>query len=229
MPSCVFPGVDPYVEGSGLWWDLHSDFTTCLKSELNRALPDRSFAISARRIEFDPAEEVEVPFIEIRDSRSGHELLTVIEVLSPRNKRRIGDANRDNYARKREDLLRGRVSLVEIDLLRSGDRGVLGEAAAKSHAGLSPEPEYAVLVSRGHATPRRPMASLFPAYIDRPLPVIPVPLRQGEPELPLDLQAVFEQAYAAGPYRRYFREYPPQPEPPLPAERAEWLKGVLAA
>lgn len=229
MPSCRLPGVDPFIEGTGLWWDLHEGFVTCSKAELNDRLPRDYYAISSRRIEQKSEEEVEVPFIEIRDSRSGHELLTVIEVLSPRNKRRVGDTNRDNYARKREDLLRGRVSLVEIDLLRSGDRGVLGEAAMKSRAGLSPEPEYAVLVSRGHATPRRPMASLFPAYIDRPLPVIPVPLRQGEPELPLDLQAVFEQAYAAGPYRRYFREYPPQPEPPLPAERAEWLKGVLAA
>ena len=176
-----------------------------------------------------PAEEVEIPCVEIRDLRSGHELVTVFEVLSPTNKRPSGEENRDAYDRKRGDLSAGRVSLVELDLLRGGDRGALGEAATQTIERLETTPEYVVLVTRGHIPrPPTPRASLFPAPVDRPLPRIAVPLRKGERELVLNLQDVFESAYAAGPYAKILRPYPPQPDPPLNG-REEWLAKRLKA
>ncbi len=56
-------------------------------------------------------------FLEVRD-RQSRELVTVVEVLSPTNKR-PGD-HRGQYLNKRADLLRSPVHLVEIDLLRCG-------------------------------------------------------------------------------------------------------------
>lgn len=38
MPS-RFPGVDPYLEGSGLWPDFHHEFITAWRAALRRALP----------------------------------------------------------------------------------------------------------------------------------------------------------------------------------------------
>lgn len=38
MPS-RFPGVDPYVEGSGLWPDFHHEFITAWRAALRRSLP----------------------------------------------------------------------------------------------------------------------------------------------------------------------------------------------
>ena len=38
MPS-RFPGVDPYIEGSGLWPDFHHEFITAWRSALRRSLP----------------------------------------------------------------------------------------------------------------------------------------------------------------------------------------------
>src|SRR5208337_4659432 len=65
-----------------------------------------------------PKQDVErVPFLEIRD-RVGRELITVVELLSPSNKR-PGD-DREQYLTKRRELLRSRAHLVEIDLLRGG-------------------------------------------------------------------------------------------------------------
>src|SRR5439155_20452495 len=50
-----------------------------------------------------------------------NELVTVIEVLSPTNKLPGSDGSRE-YAHKRERLLESHVNLVEIDLLRGGQR-----------------------------------------------------------------------------------------------------------
>jgi Protein of unknown function (DUF4058) len=65
-------------------------------------------------------EEVTQGFIEIRDASSGHRVVTVIEVLSPGNK--VAGEGQDKYLQKRQELREGRVSLVEIDLVRAGKR-----------------------------------------------------------------------------------------------------------
>ena len=191
------------------------------------ALAEPAFELGGSVAVLEAAEEVEVPYVEVRDMRTGHELLTVIEVLSPTNKRPPGSENRQLYDRKRRDLVEGGVSLVELDLLRTGDRGVLGEAAIAAQAKLPAIPEYVALVTRGFVpllpTPR---ASLFPLWLEKSLPAIPIPLVKGEAELPLPLQPVFEAAYDAGPYRRVLDPYPPQPHTPL-SDRGDWLAGVL--
>jgi hypothetical protein len=56
--------------------------------------------------------------VEIRTVSAG-ELVTVIAILSPINKRPGHEAH-DEYLRKRRDLLRSSVHLIEIDLLRGG-------------------------------------------------------------------------------------------------------------
>jgi hypothetical protein len=57
-------------------------------------------------------------YIEVIDVRSGHRVVTSIEVISPGNKR-PGDG-RELYLQKRQDRLRAGVDTVEIDLLRGG-------------------------------------------------------------------------------------------------------------
>jgi hypothetical protein len=58
-----------------------------------------------------PVQEVRrVPFLEVRD-RLGRELITVLELLSPANKR--GGADREQYVAKREQLLQSSAHFVE--------------------------------------------------------------------------------------------------------------------
>ena len=59
--------------------------------------------------------------------------------------------------------------------------------------------------------------------------MIAVPLLPGDPDVPLDLQAVFDRAYDEGPYDRAVRYDMATVEPPLRPEQAEWVKGRLAA
>ena len=74
-----------------------------------------------------PEQDVEkVPFLEVRD-RQGRELVTVIELLSPSNKR-AGD-DREQYLAKRRELLRSPAHLVEIDLLAGMDAHAPGRPA----------------------------------------------------------------------------------------------------
>jgi hypothetical protein len=63
-------------------------------------------------------------YIRIMDQLDNH-VITVIEVLSPSNKKPGED--RDSYIAKRKEYLATGTSLVELDLLRSGDRIPLGK------------------------------------------------------------------------------------------------------
>ena len=113
-------------------------------------------------------------FVEIRD-RQGRDLVTVIELLSPTNKRPGPD--REQYLAKRRQLLASGVHLVEIDLLRGHPRLPLDDL---------PPCDYYVMVSRAE---ERPQAGLWPLGLRDPLPPIPVPLRAADPDASLDLQA----------------------------------------
>src|SRR5262245_8688655 len=66
-------------------------------------------------------EEHRETFVEIYEAGPDGRLVTTVEVLSPSNKR-PGTPGWDLYQRKRQSLLLGGVSLVEIDLLRGGQR-----------------------------------------------------------------------------------------------------------
>ena len=119
-----------------------------------------------------PVQDVESEsFLTIRDRRN-REIVTVIEILSPTNKR--GD-HRGQYLAKRASLLKSPVHLVEIDLLRGGTPLPPEER---------PDCTYSVLVSRAE---ERPDADFWPFRLRDPLPVIPVPLRFEDADASLDL------------------------------------------
>jgi len=110
------------------------------------------------------SEEFRETFIEIYATKPERILVTCIEVLSPSNKRR-DSAGWDLYLRKRQALLLGEANLVEIDLLRKGDRFPM----------LDPWPAspYAFLVCR---RTRAPYCDVWPASYSEPLPTLHVPL-----------------------------------------------------
>ena len=160
-----------------------------------------------------PAQDFEVervPFLEIRDRR-GRELVTVIELLSPSNKR-PGD-DRQQYLAKRREVIRSTAHLVEIDLLRGWE---------PMPAEDRPEGDYSVLVSRAE---RRPAAEFWPIKLRDRLPAIPIPLRPTDPDRRVDLQEVIHRAYDEAGYRKFIYDGPP--EPPLTAEDAEWAAQFL--
>lgn len=164
-------------------------------------------------------------FVEIRDASRGHVLVTLIEIASPSNKRPGPD--RRTYETKQQEILQSDTSLVELDLLRAGEPLVGGPLVVESAGRLEPPPDYLVGVSRAWERGPKLDYELFPVRLEEPLPCIPVPLREGEPEVPLDLQYVFNQAYDGGPYARGAVDYGIPPDPPVPPDQADWLAGCL--
>ena len=127
-------------------------------------------------------------FVEIYEAQPEQRLVTTIEVLSPANKRR-GTEGWDLYLRKRQALLLGAANLVEIDLLRGGQRPPM----------VTPWPAspYYLLVCRKR---RAPYCGVWPASFQERLPVIPVPLDDPDPDLDLDLQPMLAAIYERSRY-----------------------------
>ncbi len=158
-----------------------------------------------------PVMDVErLAYLEIRDRR-GHEIVAVIELLSPSNKR-PGD-DRLQYLAKRREILRSPSHLVEIDLLRGWE---------PMPADDRPEGDYSILVSRAG---RRPAAEFWPIRLRDRLPLIPIPLRAPDPDGQIDLQEVLHHAYDGPGYQKFI--YDGAPEPPLSAEDAKWAGGFV--
>jgi len=138
------------------------------------------------------------------------------QIFSPANKR-SGHQDRAEYLRKRRDLLLSSAHLVEIDLLRGGERPPLEEPV--------PAASYYVVVSRAE---RRPRVEVWPIQLQDRLPVVPVPLREPDPAVPMDLSAAFVSVYERGGFARKI-DYHETPAPPLPAEEAAWVAALLDA
>ncbi len=156
-------------------------------------------------------EEFKEGFVEIYDSDSQRKLVTCIEVLSPSNKRR-GSTGWNLYLRKRQGLLLGEANLVEIDLLRGGDRLPM----------LDPWPAspYTLLVSR-QSQPSR--CRVWPAFVLRRLPTLPVPLLKPDPDLPLGLQPMIDSIYERSRYCRSI-DYSKPLNPRLAPDETAWLQ-----
>lgn len=149
--------------------------------------------------------------IEIRDVTK-RELVTAIEVLSPTNKR--GDGLKE-YLGKRRRLLFSTAHLIEIDLLRSGERVPMQKPL--------PSAPYFVFLSRAE---QRPIIDVWPIQLSSRLPVIPVPLWADDPEVKLDLQLALNTIYDALNYDLSLN-YSRPPEIPLEGKTAAWANEHL--
>lgn len=182
-------------------------------------------------IEFESDVVWEEPwFVEIRAADSKHELVTVIEILSPSNK--LPGRDRTEYLRKRKSILQSQASLIELDLLRLGERAWNEPDYRDALARFFPPPPYLVSVNRAwrRSGEARRAYQLFLVRLRELLPVIPIPLRQGEAEPTLDLQDIFNSTYDGGPYRRGAVKYSDPPPPPAFApEDYEWVRQQTSA
>ncbi|HLQ47266.1 MAG TPA: DUF4058 family protein [Planctomycetaceae bacterium] len=155
-------------------------------------------------------------FIEIVEAGSRQKVITVIEVLSETNKRSGKD--RKKYLRKRKQLRRARINLVEIDLLRSGRRLPPLDAYGLPDSHQTP---YCVLTMRARQEP----LEYYRVPLRERLPKVPIPLRTTDKDVVLDLQALFDLSYANGRYDDI--DYTREPNPPLEPDDAAWADRLL--
>jgi hypothetical protein len=256
MPS-PFPGMDPYIESPEIWPDFHINLSAAIQGELNQIVQPRYFVELVPHVTYEVIEVAQVrsvyPDVAItqplppRSETSGgtavitpasaeslvplerplrlshleiratdtRQLVTVIEILSPANKRR-GHQAMDDYQRKRRGLLRSSAHLMEIDLLRGGERPPLEIPV--------PQAPYYVSLAREE---RRPRIEVWAIQLAERLPVPPVPLREPDEDVPLDLPVAVATAYQRGGYGSRIDYRQPPPPPPLSPEEAEWVEQLL--
>jgi hypothetical protein len=157
-------------------------------------------------------EQVPLLSVEIRDVAE-RRLVTIIEILSPVNKR--GEGLRD-YVDRRTELLGTRTHLLEVDLLRQGTRIPL--------VGELPLAAYYVYLSR---VQRRPRTQVWPIQLRDRLPTVPAPLLPPDPDVPLDLQAAVKACFDLVGYERLLDYAAPPPPPPLGDDDMAWVAEVL--
>jgi hypothetical protein len=254
MPN-PFPGMNPYLEGRR-WRGVHHDLITAIEYALAPQVAPRYYVAIEERAyirEVDSGEFTRYPdaavitavpdaepsprggtatlvraevervalpgyenrreaYLEIRDVET-HEVITAIEVLSPTNKE-PGPGRRE-YAAKRRQVLSTWTSLVEIDLLRGG----------KPMEFAPPTPrDYRILVVAGWEYPQGRLSAFS---LRQAIPVVEVPLREGEQEPALALGPLLNEIYDRARYdlRIDYRHDPL--DPALSAEDTAWLDALL--
>lgn len=258
MPS-RFPGMDPYIEATGIWSSFHQLFLATCAEQLNERLPEGYAAILNERVQLLGDEDVDVspkgtgpdvtvlrdpraaragdhvgtsvatleaqtiaqstvewldapkqPFVEILRLPE-HRVVTCVELLSPRNKRRGGE-DRLAYLAKRRTTLFHRVHLVEVDLLVGGHRLPL----------LAPLPagDYFAFISRRE---RSHQCEVYAWGVRDALPTIPIPIEPEDADVGLDLARAFSRVFDAGRLARLLR-YAGAPPNGLSEPARSWVQ-----
>jgi hypothetical protein len=151
--------------------------------------------------------------VEIRDAAQ-NQLITCIEILLPINKREPGLSK---YRAKLQHLRAAGVHIVEIDLLRRGQRLHL-------HPRI-PMSAYRVMLIRAAAH----LADVWAIKLPDPLPIVPAPLRPPDDDVPLDLGLALHTLYDRAAYDLSINYSEAPPPPPLSSEEEAWLQQRLSA
>ena len=152
-------------------------------------------------------------YLEIRSLQSS-EVITVIEILSPVNKRSSG---RKKYENKRLEILSSQTNLIEIDLLHSGKPMSVMGYELKSH--------YRILVSNSSD---RPQAQLYPFNLQQPIPTFLVPLQQEDEAIAISLRPLLDEIYELSGYDLDI-DYSQDPVPKWPSADLQWIDQYLKA
>ena len=208
-----------YVDDSAT--DRDRDIDPDLHVESVPAWDDRPLAAEGSQLAVAEPVVCDTADVEITEARihildrNDRSVVTVIEVLSPANKVRKSNGG-ESFEQKRREVLRSPSHWVEIDLLRAGHSWTRRPRRFGPH-------DYLVHVS--HAD-RRPKGLVWPIRLSQRLPVISIPLREGDADAKLDLQAMIEAAYHGGSYDLQI-DYTQPPIPPFQGEWSAWADRLL--
>jgi Protein of unknown function (DUF4058) len=250
-----FPGMNPYLEQPAFWSSVHSrlivaiadtvapqilpnyyievetrtysedpsnelligipDAVVLTQSGMTRSLPTSATALQTRpqQVQLPIGLEMKERYLEVRETGT-NAVVTVIELLSPKNKR--AGKGRSAYENKRQCILESTAHLIEIDLLR---------IAAPMPLCQNDLPwDYRILVSRSEA---RPNADLYGFTLRERIPDFPLPLKQPEEFVTIDLQSILQGVYDRAGYDYRIDYQQPVPPPKLSTEEQIWLTDVL--
>jgi hypothetical protein len=168
--------------------------------------------VEAVTVDVTMPETVKETYLEVRDVAT-QEVVTVIEILSPKNKR--PGEGRNAYIKKRLQVLGSYTNLVEVDLLRDG------KPIQQLQNNI--QTDYRILVSRAS---KRPKADLYAFNLQNPIPSFPLPLREGDTEPLLEIQTLISELYNEGNYDLVI-DYAQEPVPAMSVNSVAWVDELL--
>ncbi len=157
-------------------------------------------------------ENVTESYLEIREVETDF-AITVIEILSPKNKR--AGEGRKVYEINRKQVLASLTHLIEIDLLRDGKPMPILEDI--------PATDYRIVVSKSD---RRPQAQLYGFSVRHQIPTFPLPLQSKHTEPIVDIHTLLNAVYTRARYYLAI-DYNQEPLPSLKPEDAVWADTLL--
>jgi hypothetical protein len=249
MPS-RFPGVDPYIEGSGLWPDFHHEFITAWRSALRRSLPKHYEArineeihlvdLSSgemRKILPDVAVERREPYRAAVEQPAWQSSSVTVTLPLPLVEDEVRESWIEIYHRPDRSL----VAVLEL-LSPTNKRGetrskylAKRRAVIRHHVHLV---ELDLLLAGGRIAPpyEYPEADFtaLVARAERPgfcdvqswnlrdrLPRFEIPLKPPDADAVVDLQEVFDRAFDQGAYGDTI-DYDQPPSVPLSEADLKW-------
>ncbi len=194
--------------------DVSVRFSGALSPEPEEVSPEGNIAVATPEpvvVTVPMPDVVRHRYLEIRSLRTS-DVITVIEILSPVNKRGIG---RQKYESKRLEILESQTHLVEIDLLHEGQPMPVLNYGQESH--------YRVLASESS---HRPQAQLYPFNLQQPIPLFWVPLKSEDQPIVVDLKPILEEIYELSGYDLDL-DYSQDPLPQWPKSELAWIDQQL--
>ncbi len=152
-------------------------------------------------------------YLQVKDVET-KEVITVIEILSPKNKQK--GEGRKKYLKKREQILMSLTHLIEIDLLRIGE-------SLPMNIQEEMKTDYRIIISRSNY---RPQADLYAFNLPQEIPSIPLPLKPEDQEPIIPLQQLLHDVYERGSYDLAIN-YQKKTFPELSEKEDTWLDNLL--
>lgn len=152
-------------------------------------------------------------YLKVKDVET-KQVVTVIEILSPKNKRK--GEGRNKYLKKREQILMSLTHFIEIDLLIQGETMPI-------NINDKMKTDYRIIISRSDS---RPQADLYVFNLPQQIPSIPLPLKPEDEEPLIPLQELLHNLYEKGSYDLAI-DYQTSPLPELSTEKNKWIDNLL--
>ena len=252
MPS-PFPGVDPYLENSEFWPEVHHRLITAIADAIGPALRPKYRAAIEKRIYLSDAEDSDfmaIPEVKVfsKSSTVNQSAATVtlsrsepITVTVP-----ILEEAREGYLELREVGTNRVITVVEIlspknkrtgkgreeyenkrqEVLRSASHLVeidLLRAGNQMPIKGGTNTDYRILISRAN---RRPKAQLCAFTLREEIPQFLLPLQPGDADIYVELQPLFAEIYDQAGFDLSI-DYTQSPMPQLKEEDAVWANALL--
>lgn len=253
MPT-PFPGVDPYLERTGLWPDVHNRLIVRIADELAPRLRPRYFvSIEERTYTVVPGDVTFAGRADLAvaqranaeparwEANTAHEaVLVTVELPLP-------DTMRETYLEIRSVEGEQIITVLEVLSLsnkRPGEgrdqylRKRLSVLGTLTHLveidllrGGQPMPMYGYQETSDYRillsrAERRPQADLLAFGIRQPIPTFRLPLQTGDGEPEVDLNQILHQLYDRAGYDLRI-DYREAPEPPLAGHDQAWAEALL--